>query len=116
VWVQQTEYAEVGAALAGAREQAGLTQQQLAKRLRKPQSFVSNYERGQRRIDILELLLIVEAIGADPHSVISRNPHEETCHFKASQTVKALSRSDLAIVGGRVMVQPLKKLPQVSPI
>jgi transcriptional regulator with XRE-family HTH domain len=66
VWVQQTEYAEVGAALADAREKAGLTQQHLAKRLRKPQSFVSNYERGQRRIDILELLRIVDALGADP--------------------------------------------------
>ena len=66
MWVQQTEYAEVGAALADARERAGLTQQQLARRLRKPQSFVSNYERGQRRIDILELLRIVEVLGADP--------------------------------------------------
>jgi transcriptional regulator with XRE-family HTH domain len=66
VWVQQTEYAEVGAALADARENAGLTQQQLAKRLRKPQSCVSNYERGQRRIDVLELLRVVEALGGDP--------------------------------------------------
>ena len=62
MWVQQTEYAEVGAALADARERAGLTQQQLARRLRKPQSFVSNYERGQRRIDILELLRVVDAL------------------------------------------------------
>jgi transcriptional regulator with XRE-family HTH domain len=66
VWVQQTEYAQVGAALAEARKRAGLTQQQLARRLRKPQSFVSNYEQGQRRIEILELLRVVEAIGADP--------------------------------------------------
>jgi transcriptional regulator with XRE-family HTH domain len=66
VWVQQTEYAEVGAALADARERAGLTQQQLARRLRKPQSFVSNYERGQRRIDILELLRVVDALDVDP--------------------------------------------------
>ena len=66
MWVQQTEYAEVGAALAHARERAGLTQHQLAKRLRKPQSFISNYERGQRRIDILELLRVVEALGGDP--------------------------------------------------
>jgi hypothetical protein len=45
------DHAIVGAALAAARERAGLTQQQLAKLLRKPQSFVSNYERGQRRIE-----------------------------------------------------------------
>jgi len=52
-------------ALAHARERAGLTQQQLARLLRKPQSFVSNYERGQRRIDVLELIRIVEALRGD---------------------------------------------------
>jgi ribosome-binding protein aMBF1 (putative translation factor) len=69
VWVQQREHNLVGAALAHAREQAGLTQVQLAKLLRKPQSFVSNYERGQRRIDVLELLRIVEALKGDPKRV-----------------------------------------------
>jgi transcriptional regulator with XRE-family HTH domain len=66
VWVQQTEYGEVGAVLARARERAQLTQQRLAKLLRKPQSFISNYETGQRRIDVLELLRVLEALGADP--------------------------------------------------
>lgn len=69
MWVQPKEYEVVGAALAAARDRAGLTQAQLAKRLRKPQSFVSNYERGQRRIDVLELLRIVEALGADARAV-----------------------------------------------
>jgi transcriptional regulator with XRE-family HTH domain len=69
VWVQPREYKHVGAALAAARDRAGLTQQQLARLLRKPQSFVSNYERGQRRIDVLELLRIVEALGGDARSV-----------------------------------------------
>ena len=65
MWVQPKEYKIVGAALAGARARAGLTQQQLARLLRKPQSFVSNYERGQRRIDVLELLRIIEALKGD---------------------------------------------------
>lgn len=69
MWVQPREYKVVGAALVSARERAGLTQKQLAGRLRKPQSFVSNYERGQRRLDILELLKIVEALRADPLKV-----------------------------------------------
>jgi hypothetical protein len=34
--------------------------------LRKPQSFASNYERGNRRIDVLELLRIVDALKAAP--------------------------------------------------
>ena len=69
MWVQPKEYKLVGAALAAARERAGLTQQQLARLLRKPQSFVSNYERGQRRIDVLELLRIVEAPKGDARAV-----------------------------------------------
>jgi hypothetical protein len=42
VWVQPKEYKLVGAALAAARERAGLTQAQLERLLRKPQSFISN--------------------------------------------------------------------------
>jgi transcriptional regulator with XRE-family HTH domain len=69
VWVDQKRYQAVGATLARAREQSGLTQLQLAKLLRKPQSFVSNFERGQRRIDVLELVIIVGALGIDPGRV-----------------------------------------------
>jgi transcriptional regulator with XRE-family HTH domain len=69
VWVHPKEHKVVGAALAAARDRAGLTQKQLARLLRKPQSFVSNYERGQRRIDVLELLRIVEALGGDARAV-----------------------------------------------
>jgi transcriptional regulator with XRE-family HTH domain len=37
------------------RRQAGLTQETLAQRLKMPQSFVSKYESGERRLDVLEL-------------------------------------------------------------
>ncbi|MGQ0562033.1 MAG: helix-turn-helix domain-containing protein [Gemmatimonadota bacterium] len=43
------------------REAAGLTQNGLAKKLGKPQSFVSKYESGERRLDILELHAVCEA-------------------------------------------------------
>jgi transcriptional regulator with XRE-family HTH domain len=49
-----------------AREHAHLTQQQLAKRLGKHQSFVAKYEGGERRVDVLEFLTITRAIGVDP--------------------------------------------------
>lgn len=71
MWVQPKEYKHVGAALTAARERAGLSQVQLAKLLRKPQSFVSNYERGQRRIDILELLRIVDALESDARFIFN---------------------------------------------
>lgn len=38
-----------------ARLKAGLTQVEAAKRLRKPQSYISKIERGERRIDVVEL-------------------------------------------------------------
>jgi transcriptional regulator with XRE-family HTH domain len=71
VWVQPKDYEHVGAALADARERAGLTQVALARLLRKPQSFVSNYERGQRRIDVLELLRIAEVLRADAREIFA---------------------------------------------
>lgn len=48
------------------RKKAGLTQHDLAKRLKRPQSFVAKYEGGERRLDVVEFLNVVDAIGADP--------------------------------------------------
>jgi len=45
------------------RKEASLSQQGLAQRLGKPQSFVSKYESGERRLDILEVLLVCQAVG-----------------------------------------------------
>ena len=69
MWVQGQK--AVGAALAAARKRAGLTQVQLATRLAKPQSFVSNYEKGQRRIDVLEMLRIAKAVKAEPQEILA---------------------------------------------
>ena len=54
----------------GARKAAGLTQRDLADRLRKPQSFVAKYEGGERRIDVVEFLTICQAIGADSANIL----------------------------------------------
>lgn len=43
------------AALRAARRAAGLDQKSVAKRLRRPQSFVARMESGDRRIDVIEL-------------------------------------------------------------
>ena len=52
--------------MAQARKKAGLTQHALAKRLGRPQSFVAKYEGGERRLDVVEFMTVVRAIGADP--------------------------------------------------
>src|SRR5215216_1927599 len=60
------------AILISTREDKGFSQHQLAKRLKKPQSFVSKYERGERRLDVIEFLDIVKVLEADPHEIIRK--------------------------------------------
>jgi len=64
--------------LVTARKQAHLTQAELAKRLRRPQSFVSKYERGERRLDVVEFGEVVRAIGLDPIRVLEKFYREVT--------------------------------------
>ena len=45
------------------RVEAGLTQVELAARIEKDQAYVSRYESGQRRLDVLEIREICQAIG-----------------------------------------------------
>lgn len=49
-----------------ARKLAGLTQQEVAKRLGEHQSFVSRYETGERRLDVLEFMEVSAALAIDP--------------------------------------------------
>ena len=51
--------------LRGIRVDAGLTQSELASRLARDQTFVSKFESGERRLDILELREVCQATGAD---------------------------------------------------
>jgi transcriptional regulator with XRE-family HTH domain len=66
MWVQPEHYEIVGAALAAVRRNANMTQVELAARLGKPQSLVSEYESGRRRVDVVEFVLIARTLGADP--------------------------------------------------
>ncbi|MBI3781934.1 MAG: helix-turn-helix transcriptional regulator [Deltaproteobacteria bacterium] len=63
-----------------ARKAAALTQTELAERLGEFQSFVSRYERGERRLDVVEFLQVARAIGIDPHRIIRElmKPPERT--------------------------------------
>lgn len=55
-----------------ARKEAKLTQETLAKSLKKPQSFVAKYENGERRLDVIEFLLVTRVIGVDPCEIIRK--------------------------------------------
>jgi transcriptional regulator with XRE-family HTH domain len=45
------------------REKTGLTQVEVAKKLKVPQSFVSKYESGERRLDLIELRQVCAVLG-----------------------------------------------------
>ncbi|MGL5098018.1 MAG: helix-turn-helix domain-containing protein, partial [Planctomycetia bacterium] len=51
---------------------AGLRQEDMARLLDEPQSFVSKYESGERRLDLLELRAICAAAGVSLHDLVDR--------------------------------------------
>jgi transcriptional regulator with XRE-family HTH domain len=58
--------------MTGARKAAGLTQQELATKLGKPQSFVAKYEAGERRIDVVEFIAICREISVDSVGILKK--------------------------------------------
>lgn len=58
------------AALTAAREGAGISQRELAKRLDRAHSFVGKIESGERQLNVLEFCEYVEALGADPAKLL----------------------------------------------
>lgn len=55
-----------------ARKAAGLNQTELAAALKRTQSFVSNYERGERRVGVVDFLLIARELGVKPTDLLGR--------------------------------------------
>lgn len=49
-----------------------MTQDQVANALGKPQSFVSKYENGERNLDFIEVIDVIEVLGLDPATKISK--------------------------------------------
>lgn len=58
--------------LKAVRQAKGITQVVLSERLGKDQSYISNLERGQRRLDVIEFASIARAIGEDPTTLFDR--------------------------------------------
>lgn len=64
------EYVRLRQVLAEQRMAAGISQTALAATLRKPQSYVSKVESGERGLDVVEFVDYAKAIGADPTRLI----------------------------------------------
>ena len=58
--IYSNEYKNVVKKLQEARNQAGLTQVDVAEKLKKPQSYISKIERGERRVDVTELSILAK--------------------------------------------------------
>ncbi|MDK9697812.1 MAG: helix-turn-helix domain-containing protein [Siculibacillus sp.] len=55
-----------------ARKAAGLSQAVVAGKLGRPQSYVADVERNERRLDVIEFLAFAEAVGSDPVAIIAK--------------------------------------------
>ena len=62
--------------LTEARKKSGLTQKELAEKISRPQSFVSKYERGERRLDVVEFLEISKILGISPAKFLKKLEEE----------------------------------------
>ena len=60
-----SRYKRFQSMLKAARKAKRLTQEQVAGRLGRPQSFVAKYENGERRLDVVEFLDVAETLKLD---------------------------------------------------
>lgn len=80
-----TRYDQFRLLLIDARKAVGFTQAELAARLARPQSFVSKFERGERRLDVIEFLEVADAIGLEPLEFISKLAQTKQSRKKAGR-------------------------------
>jgi transcriptional regulator with XRE-family HTH domain len=66
------EYQVMLRLLREAREEAGVTQVELARRLAQTQSYVSKVELGDRRLDLVQLRTILAALGMSLGDFVAR--------------------------------------------
>jgi transcriptional regulator with XRE-family HTH domain len=71
--IYNEEYRKLIDALKSARNAAGMTQQQVADALGKPQSFVAKVEGYERRLDVIEFWRIASLLEANPIELLKAN-------------------------------------------
>ena len=66
------EYKALCRELIRIRKCKSLTQMDVAKKLARPQSYVSKYEQAERRLDVVEFLQVAKAVGVDPCAILKK--------------------------------------------
>lgn len=69
-WVVSSDYRAAINALKEVRTEAGVSQRELARRLNKPPSFVNKIEQLERRLDVLEFIVIAQALEIEPKALL----------------------------------------------
>jgi len=70
--LRQPRYARLRELMIEARKAAGLSQAAVAAKLSRPQSYIADIERNERRIDVIEYLALAEAIGFDAIGILEQ--------------------------------------------
>jgi transcriptional regulator with XRE-family HTH domain len=83
--IEPEQYRLVGACLTAARRRANLTQTEAAERLGRRQAFISEIERGLRRVDVLEIVLISRALDTDPFQLFTEITRSARARLKAQK-------------------------------
>ena len=71
-WVVSPDYRRVIDQIKAAREAAGLSQREVARRLGKRVSFINKIELIERRLDIIEFVVLARALDIDPHALLDQ--------------------------------------------
>lgn len=85
--IYSEEYAVLLQLLQKARKNTGLTQEELGKRLGQTQSFISKCERGERRLDVVEIRAICQALNIPFRDFI--------CHLDDAILMRCSKESDI---------------------
>jgi len=70
--IRSPGYRSLLASIKQARIESGLTQEELASKVGRPQSFIAKIESGERRIDVVELIVLARFLGADLAAILSK--------------------------------------------
>jgi transcriptional regulator with XRE-family HTH domain len=88
--IHGSEHQRLCALLRAYRERAGLRQTDVAQKLDVPQSFVSKYESGERRLDLIELRQVCRVLNVSLAEFVAAFESEDSAPDDLSKTVSGL--------------------------
>ncbi|MBS9781859.1 MAG: helix-turn-helix transcriptional regulator [Gammaproteobacteria bacterium] len=68
--IYKKRYRQIILSLVAKRKQSALTQQQLADKLEKPQSYIAKIEKYERKLDVMEFIEFCEALDIDTADMV----------------------------------------------